>query len=130
MGGTALVSPSPSQHCHSIVVVPLLSLPSHCCRPIVVIVIVIVDIIVVVVVVTAAIAVHVTFFVVAIVVAILVVSVAAVLFAVAVLIVDIVALLLSCSPYSLAVNPMNSAKASQGSITHGMLIERLPLGWP
>jgi hypothetical protein len=31
---------------------------------------------------------------------------------------------------ALAVNPRNSTKASQGSITHGMLMEQLPLGWP
>jgi len=31
---------------------------------------------------------------------------------------------------SLAVNPRNSTKASQGGIAHDMLMERLPLGWP
>jgi hypothetical protein len=46
------------------------------------------------------------------------------------IIVNIVALSLSCSSYSLAVNPRNLTKASQGSITHGMLMEQLPLGWP
>jgi hypothetical protein len=38
-------------------------------------------------------------------------------------IVDIVALLSSCSLYSLAVNPRNSTKASQDGITHGMLMD-------
>ncbi len=130
MGGTALASPSPSHRRHSILVVPSSSLPSHCCRPIVVVVIVVVDVIVVVVDVAATIAVDVTFVVVAIVATIPVVGVAAVAVAVVAVNVDIIALLKACSSYSLAVNPRNSAKASQGGITHGMLMERLPLGWP
>ena len=105
------------------------SSPLHHCRPIVV-VIVFVNVIVVVVVVAAAIAVHVTFIVVAIVAAILVISVAAVAVAAIAVIVNIVALSSLCLSYSLAVNPRNSTKASQGGITHGMLMERLPLGWP
>jgi hypothetical protein len=48
--------------------------------------------------------------------------------AVVAVIADIVALLSSCSPYSLVVNPRNLTKASQGGITHGMLMEQLPLG--
>ena len=107
-------------HRHQIIVVPLSLPPLHCCCPIVVD-----DVIIVVVVV----AVHVTFFGVAIVAAILVVNVAAVAVAVVAIIVNIVALLLLCLSYSLAVNPRNLAKASQGGITHGMLMERLPLGW-
>ena len=50
--------------------------------------------------------------------------------AVVAVIVDIVALSSSCSSYSLAVNPRNSTKASQGGITHGMWMERLPLDLP
>jgi hypothetical protein len=115
-------------HRHQIVVVPLSLLPSHCCRPIVVAVIV--DIIVVVVIVAAAIAVHVTFVVVAIVAAILVVGVAVVAVTGIASIINTVALMLLCLSYSSAVNPRNSTKASQCSITRGMLMERLPLGWP
>ena len=36
----------------------------------------------------------------------------------------------SCLSCSLAVNPRNSTKASQGGITHGMGMERLPLDLP
>ena len=116
-------------HGHQIIVFPLSSLQSHRCRPIVVIVVVN-DVIIVVVVIAAAIAVHRAFFVVAIVAAILVVGVAAIAVAIVVINVNIVTLLSSCSSYSLAVNPRNLTKASQGGITHGMLMERLPLGWP
>jgi hypothetical protein len=131
MGGTALASPSPSHRCRSILVVPSLPLPLHCRRPIVVaVVVVVVDIIVVVVVVAATIAVDVTFIVVAIVATIPVVGVAAVAVAVVAVIIDIVTLSKACLSYFLAVNPRNSTKASQGGITHGMLMERLPLGWP
>jgi hypothetical protein len=124
MGGTALASPLPSNCCRSILVIPLLSSPSHCCRPIIVVVAVVVDVIVVVVLV------NVTFVVVAIAAAIPVVGVAAIAVAVVAVNVDIVALLKACVLYSLAVNPRNSANASQGGITHGMLMEQLPLGWP
>ncbi len=130
MGGTALASPPSSHRCRSIVIVPSLSSPLHCRCPIIIVVVVVIDLIVVVVVITTTIAVHLTFFVVAIVAAILVVGVAAVAVAVVVVIVDIVALSSSCSLYSLTVNSRNSAKASQGGITHGMLIEQMPLGWP
>ena len=81
-------------------------------------------------VVAAAITVYATFVVVAIAAAILVVRVTTVAVAVVIIIVNIVALLSSCLSYSLVVNPRNSTKASQGGITHGMLMERLPLGWP
>jgi hypothetical protein len=130
MGGTALASPLPSHRCRSILVIPSSSLPLHCRRPIVVVVVIVVYVIVVVVVVAATIAVDVTFVIDAVAAAIPVVGVAAVAVAVAAVIVDIVALLKACSSYSLAVNPRNSTKASQGGITHGMLMERLPLGWP
>ena len=128
MGGTALASPLPSHCCHPIVVVPSLSLP--CRHPIVVVVVVVIDVIVVVVVVAAAIAIHITFVVVAILIAIPVVDVAAVAVAVVAVIADTVALSSLCSLYSWAVNPRNLTKASQGGITHGVLIEQLPLGWP
>jgi hypothetical protein len=109
-------------HCHQIVVVPSSLSPSHC-RHLIVVVVVVINVIVVVVVVAAAIAVHITFVVVAILAAILVFGIAAVA-------VTVVALSSSCLLYSLAVNPRNSTKASQGGITHDMLMERLPLGWP
>ena len=117
-------------HHHQIVGVPSSLSPLHCRHPIVVVVIAVDDVIVVVVIVPAAITVHITFFVVAIVAAILVVGVAVVVFAVIAINVYIVAFLTSCLSYSLSVNPRNLAKASQGGITHGMLMERLPLGWP
>jgi hypothetical protein len=115
-------------HRHQIVVVPSSLSPSHRCRPIVNVVVV--DVIVVVVVVAAAIAIYITFVVVATIAVIPVVGVAGVAVAVITVIVNIVALSSPCSSYSLAVNPRNSTKASQGGITHGMLMERLPLGWP
>jgi hypothetical protein len=129
MGGTVLAFPSPSYRHRSILVVPSLSSPSHRCHPIVVVVVVVVDVIVVVVLVAATIAVDVTYAVVAIVATIPVVGVTAVAVTIVTVIVDIVALSLSCSSFSLAVNPRNLTKASQGGITHGMLMERLPLGW-
>jgi hypothetical protein len=129
MGGTALASPSPSHRRRSILVVPSSSLPSHHCRPIVVVVNV-VDVIVVIVVTAATATVDVTSVVVAIIAAIPVVGVDGVAVALVAIIVDIVTLSKACSSYSLAVNPRNSTKASQGGITHGMLMERLPLGWP
>jgi hypothetical protein len=67
--------------------------------------------------------------VVAIIATILVVGIAAVSVAAVAVVINIGALLLSCLSYSLAVNPRNSTKASQGGITHGVLMERLSLGW-
>ena len=104
-------------HRHRIVVIHLSSLPSHRRRPIVVVVLddINVDVVVVVVVViVTAVVFHLPIVVVAI-AAIIVVGI--VVFTVA----------LSCS---LAVNPRNSTKASQGGIAHGMGMERLPLDLP
>ena len=115
-------------HRHQIIIVPSSSLPSHRCHPIVLVVVV--DVIIVLVVVAAAIAVHVIFVIVAIVATILLVGFAAIAVAVVAVIVNIVALLLLCLSYSLVVNPRNMTKASQCGITHGMMMERLHLGWP
>ena len=102
------------------------SLPSHCCRPIVIII----DVIFVIIIVSAAITVHFTVIVVAIIVAILVAGVAAVAVADVAFFVDIAALSLSCLLCSLAVNPRNLTEARKGSIAHGTVMERLTLNWP
>jgi len=101
----------------------LSSLPSHRCRPIVVVIIIV----------SAAITVHFTIIVVAIIVAILVAGVAAVAVADVAFFVDIAALSLSCLSCSLAVNPRNLTEARKGGIAHGTVMEsalELAVRWP